>query len=168
MAWYDIVLIVTAGLFLISTVGSLFFGDLDIDAGVDIGDSFVLSDVISFKGLLHFALGFSLALSLWRGMTWVSSAVGVATGLVFVVVLYYLYKLIYDKLQQNMQYTQEINEMDAEVYFWSKEQKTGEVFVTLEGRQVAITLQCPDTIQLERGQKIKVSGNRKVVHPINT
>jgi prepilin signal peptidase PulO-like enzyme (type II secretory pathway) len=167
MAWFEIVLIVTAGLFVFSTIGSLFFGDVDIDAGMDIDGGFIVSDVISFKGLIHFALGLSLALTLWQEVNWMSMSVGVITGIIFVAVLYCLYKVVYEKLQQNMQYTHEIKEMDAEVYYWSAEQKVGEVFVTLEGRPVTITLQCAEDIRFEKGQKIKVSGTRKVVYPIN-
>ncbi|MDR3268751.1 MAG: hypothetical protein LBT83_06760 [Tannerella sp.] len=166
MIWYEIVLIVSAVLFLLSTTGSLFLGDMDINAGLDVDSGFLLSDLVSFKGLLHFTLGFSLVLTLMHEVTVVSVGAGAMTGLVFVTVLYYLYKVIYEKLQQNMKYTNEIKEMDAEVYFWSEAQKTGEVFVTLEGRPVTITLQCTDGIRLEKGQKIKVSGNRKVVYPV--
>ncbi|GHU75788.1 hypothetical protein FACS189414_0650 [Bacteroidia bacterium] len=166
MAWYELVLIISVGLFIFSTVGSIFFGNIDIDADVHLDGGFLVSDVISFKGLIHFALGFSLALTLWKEVTGVSIIVGIVTGLVFVVVLYYLYKIIYEKLQQSMIYTNEINDMEAEVYYWSSAQRTGEVFVTLEGRPVTITIQCPDGIDLTKGQKLKVSGTRKLVHPV--
>jgi hypothetical protein len=64
-----------------------------------------------------------------------------------------------------MKYTNDIKDMDAEVYFWNETQRIGEVFVTLEGRPVTITIQCPENITLEKGQKIKVSGTRKIVYP---
>jgi hypothetical protein len=165
MAWYEIVLIAAGILFLLSSVGSLFFGEIDVDT--DIGmDGFLLSDVISFKGLLHFAIGFSLVLTLMQEVTFTSVAIGVVCGVAFVFILYYLYKLIYEKLQQNMKYTNEITEMDAEVYFWNENQKIGEVFITLEGRPVTVTLQGAEGFNLEKGQKIKVSGTRKAVYPV--
>jgi len=169
MAWYVIVLIVSSSLFLLTTIGSLLFGDInvDMDANLDFDSGFLLSDVISFKGLVHFTIGFSLALTLMNEFTPVSATVGVITGIVFVLVLYYLYKLIYEKLQQNMKYTNEINDMEAEVYFWDDKHKTGEVFITLEGRPVTVTLECPEDIHFEKGQKIKVSGTRHSVHPTN-
>jgi len=166
MAWYVIVLIVSLGMFLLTTIGSLFFGDMDLDADVDVGSGFMVSDVFSFKGLVHFTIGFSLALTLMGEFSLLSATVGVITGIVFVLTLYFLYKLMYDKLQQNMKYTTEINDVDAEVYFWSEKSKTGEVFITLEGRPVTVTLKCKEDIQFYKGQKIKVSGTRHAVHPI--
>jgi hypothetical protein len=164
MAWYEIVLIVSAGLFLFSSVGSLFFGDIDMD--IDLDGGFLLSDILSFKGLVHFSIGFSLVLTLMQEVTLASVSYGVVAGLIFSLSLYYLYKLVYGKLQQNMKYTHEIKEMEAEVYFWNEAQKIGEVFVTLEGRPVTITLQDAKDFHLERGQKIKVSGTRKSGHPV--
>ncbi|MDR3308550.1 MAG: hypothetical protein LBS80_01170 [Tannerella sp.] len=166
MEWYEIALIVAGGLFLIFSVGSSFFGDMDLDSDVELDGGFLLSDFISFKGLLHFALGFSLTLTLWQEVTVVSVGVGVVAGLVFVGVLYYLYKMIHSKLQKSMTYAQEIKDMDAEVYFWSEEQKIGEVFVVLEGRPVTVTLQKAEGLSFTKGQKIKVSGSRQLVYPI--
>jgi len=167
MAWYIIVLIVSSSLFLLTTIIALFFGDMDVDtsADLDVGSGFMLSDVISFKGLVHFAIGFSLTLTLLNEVSFKSVSIGVITGIIFVTVLYYLYKFIYDKLQQNMKYTSEINDMDAEVYFWNDKTKTGEVFIILEGRPVTVTLECLDDVHFEKGQKIKVSGTRNSVHP---
>jgi len=165
MAWYVIVLIVSSGLFLLTTISSLFFGDIDMDADLDVGSGFLLSDVISFKGLVHFTIGFSLTLTLMDEFTLLSAAAGVTTGIIFVLVLYYLYKIVYEKLHQSIKYTTEINDMEAEVYYWDDKSKTGEVFVTLEGRPVTITLVCPEDINFEKGQKINVSGTRHSVHP---
>jgi uncharacterized membrane protein len=167
MAWYVIVLIVSSALFLLTTIGTLFFGELGVglDTDLDIDSGFLLSDVFSFKGLIHFAIGFSLVLTLMQEVTVASTSIGVITGIIFVIVLYYLYKLVFEKLQQNIKYTVEIKDMDAEVYFWDDKTKIGEVFVTLEGRPVTITLNCPDEIHFEKGQKIKVSGTRNSVYP---
>ena len=165
MAWYVIVLIASSGLFLITTIGSLFFGDMDLDADVDVGSGFLVSDVFSFKGLVHFTIGFSLALTLMGEFSFLSATIGVITGVVFALMLYFLYKLMYDKLQQRMKYTTEINDMDAEVYFWDQKSKSGEVFITLEGRPVTVTLKCEEDIHFDKGQKIKVSGTRYAVRP---
>ena len=64
-----------------------------------------------------------------------------------------------------MKYTIEINDMDAEVYFWDQKSKSGEVFITLEGRPVTVTLKCEEDIHFDKGQKIKVSGTRHAVRP---
>ena len=170
MAWYVIVLIVSAGLFAITSIGSLVFGGLDIDMDTDLetGSGFLLGDVISFKGLIHFTIGFSLSLSLMGEFSLLSSVVGAVTGTVFVLVLYYLYHFLFKKLQQNIKYTTDINDMEAEVYYWDDKTKIGEVFLTLEGRPVTVTLKCQEDIHFEKGQKIRVSGTRHSVQPIQT
>jgi hypothetical protein len=168
MTWYAIVLIVSGALFLFSTIGSLFFGDVDIDldSDLDASSGFTVSDIISFKGLLHFTLGFSLILTLIQEVTLISVCAAVIAGLIFVFALFYLYKFIYVKLPQNMTYIDEIKEMDAEVYFWNENQKIGEVFITMEGRPTTVTMQGAEGLELEKGQKIKVSGTRKLVFPV--
>ena len=167
MAWYVIVLIVSCALFLFSTIGSLFFGGLDLDADTDVGSDLTFGDIFSFKGLIHFTIGFSLSLTLMKEFSLVSATVGVITGIVFVLVLYYLYKSFFDKLQQSMKYTNEINDMEAEVYFWDNKTKIGEVFITLEGRPVTVTLKCSEDINFVKGQKMRVSGTRQSVQPLN-
>jgi ABC-type transport system involved in multi-copper enzyme maturation permease subunit len=168
MAWYVIVLIVSAGLFLLTTIIALFFGSVDVDmnSDLDLGSGFMLSDVISFKGLVHFAIGFSLSLTLMKEFSLMSATVGTVTGIVFVLVLYYLYKMLFEKLQQSMKYTTDINNMEAEVYYWDDKRKTGEVFITLEGRPVTVTLKCSEDIHFDKGQKIRVSGTRHSVQPV--
>ena len=169
MDWYVILLIASGSLFVITSIGSLFFGgmDMDLDTDLDTGSGFLLGDVISFKGLIHFAIGFSLSLTLMGGLSLLSTIVGVVTGIVFVLVLYYLYHFLFKKLQQNIKYTTVINDMEAEVYYWDDKTKIGEVFITLEGRPVTVTLKCQEDIHFEKGQKIRVSGTRHSVHPIN-
>ena len=168
MAWYVIVLIVSGSLFVITSIGSVFFGEMgiDVDTDLDTGSGFLLSDVISFKGLIHFTIGFSLALTVMGGLSLLSTIVGVVTGVVFVMVLYYLYQFLFKMLQQNIKYTTDINNMEAEVYYWNNRTKTGEVFITLEGRPVNVTLKCQEDIHFESGQKIRVSGTRHSVQPI--
>ena len=170
MDWYVIILIVSAALFVLTTLGSMLFGsidmDMDADVDMDVGSGFTLGDFISFKGLIHFTIGFSLALTVMNEFSLVSATVGVVTGIVFVLVLYYLYKTLFEKLQQNIKYTDDIKDMEADVYFWDEKTKIGEVFITLEGRPVTVTLKCDEDIRLEKGQKIRVSGTRKSVQPI--
>ena len=167
MAWYVIILIISSSLFLLTTIIALFFGDLDVDtnADLDVGSGFMLSDIISFKGLIHFTIGFSLTLTLMNEVTLKSVAIGVVTGIIFVLVLYYLYKFVFEKLHQSITYTTEINDLEAEVYYWDSKSKSGEVFVTLEGRPVTIPLVCHEDVTFEKGQKIRVSGTRNSVYP---
>jgi len=167
MQWYDYLLIGSGALFLLSSVGSLLFGDTDVDTDFDFdAEGFLLSDILSFKGLLHFTLGFSLTLTLWREVSTLTVSIAAVVGLAFAFALYYIYNVVYRRLQKSMKYTETIAEAEAEVYFWNEAQKIGEVFLTLEGRPVTVTLQGAEGMNLEKGQKIKVSGTRKLVYPV--
>ncbi|MDR2474127.1 MAG: hypothetical protein LBD53_11340 [Tannerella sp.] len=167
MEWYDWLLTGAGTIFLLTSVGSLLFGNADMETDFDLNaDGFLLSDILSFKGMLHFALGFSLTLTLWREISLLTCSIAVAVGIVFALVLYYLYNVIYKRLQKSMKYTDTISEAEAEVYFWNEEKKIGEVFVTLEGRPVTVTLQGAEGMNLTKGQKIIVSGTRKTVYPL--
>jgi uncharacterized membrane protein len=169
MAWYTIILIVAAGVFLLTTLGAVIFGNLDaaFDTDMELGGGFELTDVISFKGLLHFVIGFTLTLTVMGEFTLTSSAAGVVAGILFMVVLFYLYRLVFSRLQQSIRYTVDIKDMDAEVYYWDQHTQTGEVFISLEGRPVTVTLKSETELHLKSGQKIKVTGTRHAVSPSN-
>ncbi|MDR1672547.1 MAG: hypothetical protein LBS09_03660 [Bacteroidales bacterium] len=83
MAWYEIVLVASSAVFLLMLVVSLFFGDMDLDVHAD---GFLMGDIVSFKGLIHFCVGLSLTLTLMREFTVVSAALGTAAGIVKVTV----------------------------------------------------------------------------------
>lgn len=96
-----IILIIGAiayGLFIIQFLMSLFGYDTDIDFDIDFdGDAdFSLSDIVSFKGLIHFIMGISTYLSthifLGTPITMFSWVTAMGTGVLFVIGLYYVYK----------------------------------------------------------------------------
>ena len=74
--------------FILSWVGA----DFDIDADVDIGD------VVSFKGLTHFLMGFSGWLSVKSYIThnvmWYDYLIALILGVIFVILLYFVYKFL--------------------------------------------------------------------------
>ena len=74
--------------FFLSWVGA----DFDIDADVDIGD------VVSFKGLTHFLMGFSGWLSVKSYIThnvmWYDYLIALILGVIFVILLYFVYKFL--------------------------------------------------------------------------
>lgn len=82
--------------FLLSILGSDLDTDIDIDSASDLSMS--LSDIISFKGITHFILGYS-----WTTYFSGSHLVGVVIGSFFFIVLFYVYKLLL-KLKQEMVY----------------------------------------------------------------
>lgn len=89
--YYAIALIVYS-IFIIRFILSWIGADFDIDADVDI------SDVVSFKGLTHFLMGFSGWLSVKSYIThnvmWYDYLIALILGVIFVILLYFVYKLL--------------------------------------------------------------------------
>ena len=104
MAWYYILFFAALIFFLIKFTLTLIAGDVDFDVDVDGDVDFDVSSLFSFKGVLHFILGFSSYLSLIAKMNTISNEVyvfsfgqyviGVCIGILFMVGLYYLYKVM--------------------------------------------------------------------------
>ena len=82
------VAIVATAIFLIQFIVSIFFGDIDTDVDVDAD----LGSILSFKGLTHFCIGMGWYMYISQGTDITSYAVGILVGLIFVLVLWYLYK----------------------------------------------------------------------------
>lgn len=108
MAWYNILFIATFALFFVKLCISLFAGDIDMDVDFD-GDSDVdTSSAFSFKGILHFTLGFSTYLAAKANFMAADMVVNAngnvvfsiwdyliafAAGVIMMFLLYYGYKL---------------------------------------------------------------------------
>lgn len=89
--YYAIALIVYS-IFIIRFILSWVGADFDVEADVDIGD------VVSFKGLTHFLMGFSGWLSVKSYIThnvmWYDYLIALILGIIFVILLYFVYKLL--------------------------------------------------------------------------
>ena len=86
--------IVVYGVFIVRFILSWVGGDFEIDADADLD----LSDLVSFKGATHFLMGVSGWLSI-KGLTthnieWYDYIAAIALGLIFVVILYFVYKFM--------------------------------------------------------------------------
>lgn len=72
--------------------------DMDADADTDSGSGMSLSDLVSFKGATHFGMGFFGWLSSKQYLThhieWYDWLIAFFLGLIFTVVLYFVYKLM--------------------------------------------------------------------------
>lgn len=96
MTYFYIALFCTI-VFLVQFILSFFIGDLDLDTDFDIdsdGNSdFSLSDILSFKGLLHFGLGFSWTMWFNHDLEnkYLAALISVCVGLLFVFVLWAVY-----------------------------------------------------------------------------
>lgn len=84
------------GIFILQFIISWVAGEFDVDVNFDGDADFDISDVMSFKGAIHFLMGFggwtSTKQLLGNEVTWIDWLVGFFIGLVFVFMLYHLYK----------------------------------------------------------------------------
>lgn len=94
---YYLLAAVSYGIFLIQFVLSWFGGDTDLDVDFDGELDMDVSDLVSFKGLVHFVMGASgwlcVKQSISNYIDWYDYLIALICGIVFVVILYYLYKL---------------------------------------------------------------------------
>ena len=105
MAWYTILFITVMSLFIIKLAISLFAGDIDIDIDFDDDSDFDTSSAFSFKGLIHFLVGFSSYLFARAHTDTVNIVDGnvqfsfgdfawaIIIGIITMVALFYAYKL---------------------------------------------------------------------------
>jgi len=87
------VAIVFYGIFIIRFILSWIGGDFEIDSDADLD----ISDIVSFKGFTHFVMGLSGWLSvksLVSTIQWYDYITAIVVGCLFVVMLYYVYKLM--------------------------------------------------------------------------
>lgn len=89
---YYAVALTVYSIFIIRFILSWVGADFDVEADVDV------SDVVSFKGLTHFLMGFSGWLSVKSYIThnvmWYDYLIALILGVIFVILLYFVYKLL--------------------------------------------------------------------------
>lgn len=94
MEWYYILGIISYSIFIIQAILShLGFIETELDVDFDSNADFSVSDLLSFKGLLHFIMGFSGWLMLSGKVTTLTISCACCAGVIFVIILYFVYKL---------------------------------------------------------------------------
>ena len=94
MEWYYILGIISYGIFIVQFIlSNLGFGDTDIDIDLDGDVDFDVSDLLSFKGLIHFLMGFSGWLMLSGTVNVFTVVIAIILGISFMVGLYFIYKV---------------------------------------------------------------------------
>ena len=92
---YYVIAGVVYTIFLIRIIALWTIGDFDFSFDTD----FSLGDIISFKGLLHFLMGFAgyISLKYYRGdiPDFLDYIIASILGVIFIFILYFIYKLIY-------------------------------------------------------------------------
>lgn len=161
MVWYEIAFYCSLGLLLVQALISFLFADFDVDVDTD----FDISDIFSFKGIIHFIIGFTCVLTVTKNITALTYGIALVVGILFVLGLKWVYFYIYKNLKQEIKYVEYLDNVDAEVYYWDYLNQKGEVFVTLEGRKTLINIDNKiGFVNLKAGENIKVSGTRVVVY----
>ena len=94
---YYLLAAISYGIFLVQFILSWFGGDTDLDVDLDGELDMNVSDIVSFKGLIHFIMGASgwlcVKQSISHSVEWYDYLIALVCGILFVVILYYLYKL---------------------------------------------------------------------------
>ena len=96
MEWYYLVGAVAYGIFVIQFILSWVGGDLEADVDLDGDADLSISDIVSFKGFIHFLMGCSSWLILKSKigeLLWYDYLIAAVLGLLFMIILYYIYKL---------------------------------------------------------------------------
>lgn len=96
--YYYLVAAIAYGIFVVQFILSWFGGDTELDVDFDGDPDMDVSDIVSFKGLIHFLMGASGWLWLREKFSgevlWWDYLIALLCGVIFVIVLYYLYKLL--------------------------------------------------------------------------
>lgn len=109
-----IIALVTTGVFAVQFILSVFFGDIDADTDVDTD----ISSVVSFKGLTHFGIGFGWYMYLAGDTSIMSYLIAIATGVIFVFAVWFLYKKAYQLQQVNhAEQTEQLVGRECTIYF---------------------------------------------------
>lgn len=140
--------LVSTGIFLLQFILSIFFGsmDTDIDVNADGNADIDMSSVLSFKGLIHFCMGFGWFMYLCQPPYIVLHYLGaVISGSFFVFVLAWIYKLCYKLKQENKpEQGEELIGRKCEIYTRCQEQEQAGtdyvVYIAINGTQRELTV----------------------------
>lgn len=181
MAWYYILFLSVFAFFIIKTIISWCFGDTDIDFDCDGDVDFDISSMFSFKGFLHFLLGFSTYLAATARFdraydniatyqfTWYHYLFATILGIIFMIGLFYLYKLMM-KLNHSNDTISSLQGYDATIlinngYDSSKEKYVYTVNVITETGNRKLNI-CSDKENLKIGSSHPIYINNEGIYII--
>lgn len=94
---YYLLAAVAYGIFIVQFILSWFGGDTDLDVDLDGELDMDIGDLVSFKGAIHFLMGAAGWLcikdTVAHTIDWYDYLIALCLGIIFMVILYYLYKL---------------------------------------------------------------------------
>ena len=126
MIYFGIALFCT-GVFIVQFILSFILGEIDLDSDIDLdadGDvDFSLSDILSFKGLIHFGIGFGWTMWFSQDLNKLLAAgISIFVGLVFVFVLAGVYRLcMFFKNEGPQETDKDLVGRTSEIYFNGQE-----------------------------------------------
>lgn len=140
---YLLAALVSSGIFLLQFILSIFFGsmDSDLDVNADGNADIDMSSILSFKGLIHFCMGFGwfmfLCLPPYSFLQYLGAFV---SGVFFVFILAWIYKLCYRLRQDNKpEQGKDLIGRKCEIYNRCKEKGKGGtdyiVYIAINGAQ---------------------------------
>ena len=161
MIYFGIALFCTA-LFVVQFVLSMIFGDM-MDADIDFdGDGSVdldLSGIFSFKGLLHFGIGFSWSMWFARGQenqflaALISIGIGILTSILLAIAYWLTLKL---KKEITPERGQDLVGREAEIYYSDDKSKEWIVFLEINGSLRKIPTTSDSGKTYSSGQKTEI------------
>lgn len=132
--------IIVSVIFIIQFVMS-FFADMDVDADFDADGGMDSSDFISFKGVLHFLLGFCWTCVIYGTDHPWKIALAVVIGIIFLVSLVYVYKKVYSLAQEKkFQNPREMIGTEAEINTFYN--GMGTISLSFDGRRSEVNVRC--------------------------
>lgn len=161
MIYFGIALFCT-GVFIVQFILSIFFGDLDFDADFDVDfdgePDFSLSDILSFKSLIHFGLGFGW--SMWFSQDknqFLAACISIVVGIVFVIVLFGLYKLA-NKLEHKVipEKGKDLVGRNAEIYLKLEGKDIYTAYTIINSSRRQIKVQSESGTKYRPGDEIKI------------
>lgn len=153
MEWYYILGIISYSIFIIQFILSNFgFADTDLDVDFDGNTDFDVSSLLSFKGLIHFLMGFSGYLMVTGKVTAVTIACASAIGIAFMFLLYFIYKLC---MKFNSEPTTKVgNDLIGEVVT---------VYIPLPNGNYLCTVNAPDYMEITCSSDTSLSVGDKLI-----
>lgn len=126
MTWFNILFCAVFTIFFLKTIISWVGGDVEVDLDLDGEIDSDIGSILSFKGILHFLMGFSTVLtsvgysnthSFVASYTFSTSTYifAVCFGIFIMVMLFYLYKIM-NKLNHYSSDNINLDDMTAKIY----------------------------------------------------
>lgn len=172
---YLLAALVSTGIFLLQFVLSIFVGsmDTDIDVNADGNADIDMSSVLSFKGLIHFCMGFGWFMFLCRPPYSILHYLGAfLSGVFFVFILAWIYKLCY-RLKQENKPEQGEDLIGRSCVIYSRCGKTGKerseyvVSITINGAQRELTVRSANGNNYQEGDTLTLKEYKEGIYYID-